>query len=81
MNIELKGPGTATPVASFLAQLRASGGPVAQIQAAGLRCLVYTANTAGVIARLRGMGADGVFSDFPERVLQGNAKVFAPGWH
>lgn len=141
VNIELKGPGTAMPVASFLEQLPASDGPdammlassfdiarlrelrardgavrigllcrrwerntlqdavdlraysihlamslanaarVAQIQAAGLRCLVYTANTAGDIARLRGMGVDGVFSDFPERVLQGNAKVFAPGWH
>lgn len=141
VNIELKGPGTAAPVAGFLSQLRAAGGldalmlsssfdvgrlrelrsldraarigllcrrwspsvldaalelqawsvhlalsqanaaRVAQIKAAGLRCLVYTANAPGDLCRLRGMGVDGVFSDFPERVLQGNQGHFAPGWH
>lgn len=140
VNIELKGPGTALPVAEFLALMRAGGGPermmlassfdiarlcelrtrdpaarigllcrswsrntvqdalglgaysihlalsqataarVTQVQAAGLRCLVYTANQPPDIARLREMAVDGVFSDFPERVLEGNGRPFAPGW-
>lgn len=140
VNIELKGPGTALPVADFLARMRAAGGPermllassfdsarlrelrardrtarigllcqswsrttveealdlsaysihlakslatasrVARIQAAGLRCLVYTANQPADIARLRDMGVDGIFTDFPERVLQGNGRQLAPGW-
>ena len=141
VNIELKGPGTAAPVAHFLARLRADGGSdrlllassfdlaslgelrgrdpavrigllcrrwsddavpaalrlgaysihlafsqanadrVAQVQAAGLRCHVYTANQPADIARLRQLGVDGVFSDFPERVLQGNSGQLPPGWH
>jgi len=33
----------------------------------GLRVFVYTVNAAQDIARLRGWGVDGVFTDFPER--------------
>lgn len=141
VNIELKGPGTAEPVARFLQQLRDGAGPVemmlassfdidglrrlraldpavrigllcrrwsrtivqdalvlgaysihlawsqantsrvAHIQAAGLRCHVYTANQPAQIRRLRELGVDGVFTDYPERVLQGNSGRFRPGWH
>ena len=34
----------------------------------GLKVMPYTANTTAEIARLRAIGADGVFTDFPERV-------------
>lgn len=63
-----------------LAMSQASAARVATIGAAGLRCLVYTANQPADIARLRDIGVDGVFTDFPERVLQGNGRQFAPGW-
>jgi glycerophosphoryl diester phosphodiesterase len=35
----------------------------------GLRVLPYTANDPDEIARLRDLGVDGVFTDFPERVV------------
>lgn len=35
----------------------------------GLRIYVYTVNHHGDIARLRDLGVDGVFTDYPERVL------------
>jgi glycerophosphoryl diester phosphodiesterase len=38
-----------------------------QAHRAGLKVFVYTVNDAGAIARLRDLGADGVFTDFPER--------------
>lgn len=38
----------------------------------GLRVFPYTVNAPGEIARLRKLGVDGVFSDFPERVLKGD---------
>lgn len=63
-----------------LALSQADAARVALIKTAGLRCLVYTANTPGDLRRLREMGVDGVFSDFPERVLLGNKGRFAPGW-
>ena len=34
----------------------------------GLKVMPYTANTVAEIARLRALGVDGVFTDFPERV-------------
>jgi glycerophosphoryl diester phosphodiesterase len=37
----------------------------------GLRVFAYTANTPAEIARLRRLGVDGVFTDFPERVVGG----------
>jgi len=33
---------------------------------AGLKALVYTVNTAAQLRRMRALGADGVFSDFPD---------------
>lgn len=36
---------------------------------AGLKVFVYTVNDSAEIARLRDLGVDGVFTDFPERAL------------
>ena len=36
----------------------------------GLKVFVYTVNTPADIARMRELKVDGVFSDFPERVLE-----------
>ena len=38
----------------------------------GLRVFPYTVNAPGEIARLRKLGVDGIFTDFPERVVAGN---------
>jgi glycerophosphoryl diester phosphodiesterase len=123
LNIELKGPGTASPVRALLAnyltqgwspsaflvssfrraelrRMRGSGLPVGilfagasrrfrplartlgavsihvplahatprlvrQVHAEGLRLFVFTVNTAADIGRMRAMGIDGVFTDFP----------------
>jgi glycerophosphoryl diester phosphodiesterase len=40
----------------------------------GLRVFAYTVNTPAEIARLQRVGVDGVFSDFPERVVSGEGK-------
>ena len=37
----------------------------------GLRVFPYTANSIIEIARLRKLGVDGVFTDYPERVVKG----------
>jgi glycerophosphoryl diester phosphodiesterase len=37
----------------------------------GLRVFPYTANAPTEIARLRHLEVDGVFTDFPERVIEG----------
>lgn len=42
---------------------------VENAHARGLRVFPYTVNTPAEIARLRHIGVDGVFTDFPERVL------------
>jgi glycerophosphoryl diester phosphodiesterase len=39
---------------------------VEKAHAAGLKVYVYTVNTATSIARMRAIGVDGVFTDFPE---------------
>jgi glycerophosphoryl diester phosphodiesterase len=41
---------------------------VADAHRRGLKVMPYTANTPAEIARIRATGADGVFTDFPERV-------------
>ncbi len=46
----------------------------------GLRTLVYTVNEPADISRMREIGVDGVFTNYPERVLQGNAQSMPPGW-
>jgi len=38
-----------------------------QAHECGLKVFVYTVNDSGTIARLRDLGVDGVFTDFPER--------------
>jgi glycerophosphoryl diester phosphodiesterase len=42
---------------------------VADAHRRGLKILVFTVNQPGEIARMRILGVDGVFSDFPERVV------------
>ena len=42
---------------------------VAAIHGWGCRCLVYTVNSARRARRLRAMGVDGVFTDYPDRLL------------
>jgi glycerophosphoryl diester phosphodiesterase len=44
---------------------------VADAHRRGLRVFPYTANAPSEIARLRRLGVDGVFTDFPERVVGG----------
>ncbi|MEO7252587.1 MAG: glycerophosphodiester phosphodiesterase family protein, partial [Arenimonas sp.] len=135
INIELKGAGTAEPVANLLARQRGAGWPdslimvssfdheqlrelrhrdsrvrigvlydecptdglrvatelaayaanfsqriatsdcVAQAHAKGLRVLVYTVNELDELRALRDLGVDGVFTNFPERVLKLNAET------
>ena len=42
---------------------------VAHAHRRGFKVIPYTANPPATIARLRAIGADGVFTDFPERVV------------
>jgi glycerophosphoryl diester phosphodiesterase len=42
---------------------------VADAQGRGLKVFVFTINRPGEIARMKTLGVDGVFSDFPERVV------------
>lgn len=42
---------------------------IADAKDRGLRVFVYTVNDPGDIARMAGMGVDGLFTDYPERVL------------
>jgi glycerophosphoryl diester phosphodiesterase len=43
---------------------------LAAATAAGLPVRVWTVNEPSDFARLRGQGADGIFTDYPERFLQ-----------
>lgn len=63
-----------------LALSAASAENLSAIREAGLRSYVYTVNEPADIAALRDRGADGVFTDFPERVLRGNRAPGIPGW-
>lgn len=42
---------------------------VEEAHAGGLRVFVYTVNSAAAIARMRRFGTDGVFTDYPDRVV------------
>lgn len=46
----------------------ATPGMVERIHAAGASALVFTVNDTGEMSRLRSLGVDGVFTDFPERI-------------
>lgn len=50
---------------------------VAQAHARGIEVLVYTVNEPAAIARCRVAAVDGVFSDFPERVIASNRAAMA----
>jgi glycerophosphoryl diester phosphodiesterase len=52
---------------------------VRQAHHAGLRVNVWTANRWSTIARLIGWGVDGLFSDYPERVIIARARLGATG--
>lgn len=43
---------------------------VAAVHSWGCRCLVFTVNTPRRAERLRAMGVDGVFTDYPNRLLK-----------
>lgn len=43
---------------------------LADAHSRGLSVNVYTVNEPDEIARMRGLGVDGVFTDYPERILQ-----------
>ncbi len=52
---------------------------VAAVHAAGLRALVYMVNAPADIARCHAAGVDGVFSDFPDRVIAFNRALGTAG--
>lgn len=142
INIELKGPDTATPVSAFIAEMRQAGwrdelilvssfnhaelhrmhqldstvkigilldGPpkniaqlaasldaysvhpslrfvdqslVDEVHALGLKVFAYTVNRAKDLIQMQALGVDGVFSNFPERVLAvAPSKNPVVGWH
>lgn len=41
---------------------------VAEVHSWGCRCLVYTVNSVALARRLRAMGVDGIFTDYPHRM-------------
>ncbi|PCH85873.1 MAG: glycerophosphoryl diester phosphodiesterase [Piscirickettsiaceae bacterium] len=49
---------------------------VKRAREAGLQLYVYTVNSGANIRRMRKMGVDGVFSDYPDRVLDGKPGQF-----
>ncbi|WP_293369881.1 glycerophosphodiester phosphodiesterase family protein [Nevskia sp.] len=48
---------------------------IADAHAHGIKVYVYTVNNVAEMRMLRGMGVDGVFTDYPERALAGIATV------
>lgn len=44
---------------------------IQDLHGAGLKVFVYTVNDPADIRSLKGLGVDGIFSDFPDRVLAG----------
>lgn len=58
------------PYTIHLSVRLASAGLMGRIHARGLRVFVYTVNELEVLARLRKGKVDGVFSDYPDRILQ-----------
>ena len=50
---------------------------VTQAHAAGLRVNVWTANRLATIRKLIAWGVDGLFSDYPERVIIARAQMVA----
>ena len=58
------------PYTIHLSVRLASAGLMGRIHARGVRVFVYTVNELDVLARLRKGKVDGVFSDYPDRILQ-----------
>lgn len=61
-----------------LADRSATPGRIAAARRWGRRCLVYTVNDAQRARQLREMGAHGVFTDFPDRLLRACRQAAAP---
>lgn len=54
---------------------------VSQARAAGLAVYVYTVNDPQEILRMRDLGVDGIFTDFPDRIANpASGKVDPPFW-
>jgi glycerophosphoryl diester phosphodiesterase len=47
---------------------------VSTLHQAGLKVFVYTVNELSDIQAMRSVGVDGVFSDFPDRVIETNPR-------
>jgi glycerophosphoryl diester phosphodiesterase len=46
----------------------------------GLRVFVFTVDHPEDIKKMRDLGVDGVFTNYPERVLKDNTVTYAVGW-
>lgn len=57
------------PYAVHLSERLASAALVDRIHERDMRVFVYTVNALDALERLRAMGIDGVFSDYPDRIL------------
>jgi glycerophosphoryl diester phosphodiesterase len=53
---------------------------VKDAHARGLRVFVFTVDHPEDIKKIRKMGVDGVFTNYPERVLKSNSVAYAAGW-
>ncbi len=53
---------------------------VKDARARGLRIFVFTVDLPEDIEKMRKLGVDGVFTNYPERVLKGNTATYAAGW-
>jgi glycerophosphoryl diester phosphodiesterase len=53
---------------------------VQDAHARGLRVFVFTVDHLEDIEKIREMGVDGVFTNYPERVLKNNTVTYAAGW-
>jgi glycerophosphoryl diester phosphodiesterase len=53
---------------------------VKDAHARGLRVFVFTVDHPADIEEMRELGVDGVFTNYPERVLKNNTVIHAAGW-
>ncbi|MGA7143487.1 MAG: glycerophosphodiester phosphodiesterase family protein [Desulfobacterales bacterium] len=53
---------------------------VKDAHARDLRVFVFTVDLPEDIEKMRGLGVDGVFTNYPERVLKNNTVTYAAGW-
>jgi glycerophosphoryl diester phosphodiesterase len=53
---------------------------VKDAHARGLRVFVFTVDLPEDIEKMRALGVDGVFTNYPEKVLKNNTVIYAAGW-